>query len=204
MRLPVPATADCYTCHGTNTAVEHTFVQFYPTLLEVAKQKGTRSAAVDETVALVEALRAAGVTASDRIFFAFSFGPFIGFWLAFESAARLGCLCLPGGGLSSEARLRLIIENQATVLCCTPSYALRLAEVAADDPQRDGPAGVGVQPGAGRDRVEESEPERGLHLGRPEVGLDPLDDRGEARELALRVEPEELVGERREIGRAHV
>ena len=38
---PVPATADCYTCHGTNTAVEHTFVQFYPTLLEDAKQKGT-------------------------------------------------------------------------------------------------------------------------------------------------------------------
>ena len=62
--------------------------------------------------------------------FAFSFGPFIGFWLAFESAARLGCLCLPGGGLSSAARLRMMRDNQANVLCCTPTYAIRLAEVA--------------------------------------------------------------------------
>src|SRR2546430_13356873 len=50
-----------------------------------------------------------------RIYFAFSFGPFIGFWLAFESAARLGCLCIPGGGLSSIARLHAIIDNKVTV-----------------------------------------------------------------------------------------
>lgn len=77
--------------------------------------------------------RAAGVTPLDRIFFAFSFGPFIGFWLAFEAGAQIGCLCLPGGGLSSEARLRSIIDHGATVLCCTPTYAIRLAEIAADE-----------------------------------------------------------------------
>lgn len=77
-----------------------------------------------------EIFRAAQVGAGDRIMFAFSFGPFIGFWLAFESAARLGCLCLPGGGLSSAARLRMMRDNHATVLCCTPTYAMRLAEVA--------------------------------------------------------------------------
>ena len=33
-----------------------------------------------------------------------SFGPFLGFWTAFEAAAKRGCLCLPGGGLSSEQR----------------------------------------------------------------------------------------------------
>jgi hypothetical protein len=33
--------AGCNACHSTNGAVEHTFVQFYPTLLEVARQKGT-------------------------------------------------------------------------------------------------------------------------------------------------------------------
>lgn len=70
--------------------------------------------------------------ADDRIAFPFSFGPFIGFWAAFEGAARLGNLCLAGGGLSSEARLRLIEENRATVVCCTPTYALRLAEVAGE------------------------------------------------------------------------
>jgi phenylacetate-CoA ligase len=81
----------------------------------------------------MEIFRAADVTARDRVYFAFSFGPFIGFWLAFESAARLGCLCLPGGGISSAGRLRAILENQATVLCCTPTYALRLAEAAAEE-----------------------------------------------------------------------
>lgn len=76
--------------------------------------------------------RLAGVRSGDRIYFAFSFGPFIGFWLAFDAAQQLGCLCLPGGGLSSHGRLKAIIDNAAGVLCCTPSYAIRLAEVAAD------------------------------------------------------------------------
>jgi phenylacetate-CoA ligase len=76
---------------------------------------------------------AAGVTPADHIFFAFSFGPFLGFWTAFESATRLGCLCVPGGGMRSAARLRAIIDTGATVLCCTPTYAIRLAEVAAEE-----------------------------------------------------------------------
>lgn len=75
--------------------------------------------------------RLAGLTAEDRVFFPFSFGPFIGFWAAFEGASRLGNLVIPGGGMSSEARLAMIAETWATVLCCTPTYALRLAEVAA-------------------------------------------------------------------------
>jgi phenylacetate-CoA ligase len=77
--------------------------------------------------------RAADVTAEDRIFFAFSFGPFLGFWTAFEAAARLGCLSFPGGGMRSGARLRTLIDTGATVLCCTPTYAIRLAEVAAEE-----------------------------------------------------------------------
>jgi len=80
-----------------------------------------------------EVFRAAGVGAGDRVLFAFSFGPFLGFWLAFEAAARLGALCLPGGGLGSAARLRMMQANRANVLCCTPTYALRLAEVAAEE-----------------------------------------------------------------------
>ena len=39
---------------------------------------------------------AAGVRANDRIFFAFSFGPFIGFWSAYAGARRLGALAIPG------------------------------------------------------------------------------------------------------------
>src|SRR5205807_3327616 len=74
--------------------------------------------------------RIVGVRPGDRLFFAFSFGPFLGFWTAFDAASRLGFLCLPGGGMSSAARLRFLLENQATVVLCTPTYALRLAEVA--------------------------------------------------------------------------
>ena len=37
----LPQSATCYTCHAENTAVEHTFVQFYPSLMDVAKRMGT-------------------------------------------------------------------------------------------------------------------------------------------------------------------
>jgi len=77
--------------------------------------------------------QAAGVLPGTRIYFAFSFGPFLGFWTAFEAATLHGCLCIPGGGLSSAARVRAIIEHRARVLCCTPTYALRLAEVAREE-----------------------------------------------------------------------
>ena len=80
-----------------------------------------------------EVYRAAGVTSEDRIFFAFSFGPFLGFWTAFESALKLGCLALPGGGMATLARLRSIIDHGATVLCCTPTYAIHLGETAAKE-----------------------------------------------------------------------
>jgi phenylacetate-CoA ligase len=80
-----------------------------------------------------EVYRAAGVTRSDRIYFAFSFGPFLGFWTAFEAGTRLGALCIPGGGMSSAARVRAIIDNETTVVCCTPTYAFRLAQVAVEE-----------------------------------------------------------------------
>jgi hypothetical protein len=38
---PIPGTASCYACHAANTAVENTFVQFYPNLYEIAEKKGT-------------------------------------------------------------------------------------------------------------------------------------------------------------------
>ncbi len=75
--------------------------------------------------------RAAHVGPGDRIFFPFSFGPFLGFWLAFEAGSRIGAQCVPGGGMSSLLRLRLIETIEASVVCCTPTYALWLAEVAA-------------------------------------------------------------------------
>lgn len=76
---------------------------------------------------------AAGVTARDRLFFAFSFGPFIGFWTAFAGARRLGALTIPAGGADTRTRLKMIDSTRPTVLLSTVTYALRLAEVAADE-----------------------------------------------------------------------
>jgi phenylacetate-CoA ligase len=76
--------------------------------------------------------RIAGLTPADRLFFPFSFGPFLGFWAGFEGANRLGNLCLPGGGMSTSARLRFLIDNAVTIVCCTPTYALRLGEAAVE------------------------------------------------------------------------
>jgi phenylacetate-CoA ligase len=74
-----------------------------------------------------------GLTANDRFFFPFSFGPFIGFWSAFEAAGQAGFLCIPGGGMTSTARLRMLMDHEATIVCCTPTYALHLAELAAKE-----------------------------------------------------------------------
>ena len=75
-------------------------------------------------------LDAAGVTHEDRAMMAFSFGPFIGFWSANDALRARGAMVVPGGGLSSVARLELLLASAATLVCCTPSYALHLAEVA--------------------------------------------------------------------------
>lgn len=76
-------------------------------------------------------LEAAEVTPADRVFLAFSFGPFIGFWSAHQACADRGALVIPGGGMTSLARLEFLRQSAATIVCCTPSYALHLAEVAA-------------------------------------------------------------------------
>lgn len=81
----------------------------------------------------LEVYRAAGVTPKDTAYFAFSFGPFLGFWLAFDAGSRLGAICIPGGGLSTAGRLNTILDTEATVLCCTPSYAIHLADSARNE-----------------------------------------------------------------------
>jgi len=123
---------------------------------------------------------AAGVTARDRIFFAFSFGPFIGFWSAYAAARRLGAMTIPGGGLDSKVRLQLLRNTEATVLMCTPTYALRLAEVARAEGLsiRDSAVRVAIhagEPGASipsvRSRIEEAWGARAFdHAGGTEVG----------------------------------
>ena len=72
----------------------------------------------------------AGAQPGDGVFFPFSFGPFLGFWSAFEAAAEMGLRAIPGGGLSSEDRLRMMSTHRPKFVAATPTYALHLAEVA--------------------------------------------------------------------------
>src|SRR6266480_3805209 len=74
--------------------------------------------------------QAAGVRPGDRVYFAFSFGPFIGFWAGWEGARKLGALAVSGGAQSTVQRLKAIIDYGATVLVSTPTYALHMASEA--------------------------------------------------------------------------
>ena len=78
--------------------------------------------------------RACGAKEGDVAIFPFSFGPFIGFWSAFEAAAQMGIRCIPAGGQTSLERLQMIKRYKPAWLCCTPTYALHLLSVA----QREG------------------------------------------------------------------
>ena len=75
-------------------------------------------------------LHAFGVRRTDMVMAAFSYGPWIGYWSGFYAAQDLGCLVYPVGGLSTEQRLDALLTYPITVLGCTPSYALFLAEAA--------------------------------------------------------------------------
>ena len=75
-------------------------------------------------------LDSADVTSQDRVLMAFSFGPFIGFWSAFDAVAERGAMVIPTGAMTSLARLELIQSTSPTVIFCTPSYAVHLAQVA--------------------------------------------------------------------------
>jgi phenylacetate-CoA ligase len=76
-------------------------------------------------------LYAYGVRRSDMVMAAFSYGPWIGYWSGFYAAQDLGCLVFPAGGLSTDQRIDALLTYPITVLGCTPSYALFLAEHAA-------------------------------------------------------------------------
>jgi phenylacetate-CoA ligase len=89
-------------------------------------------------------LDAAEIVPGDRVMFAFSFGPFVGFWSAFDAVIARGCLTIPSGGMSTRSRLDLLCRSEATVLFCTPSYALHLAEVAEVQQLDVGKLGVRV------------------------------------------------------------
>ncbi len=114
---------------------------------------------------LAKTYRAVGLGAGDRVALTFSFGPHVQFWAAKDGLQRIGALAVPLGGMSSLQRLQAIREVGATALVCTPTYALRLSEVAVEEGLEDCLASVENvictgEPGASlpavRARIEEA------------------------------------------------
>lgn len=123
----------------------------------------------------------AGARAGDAAFFAFSFGPFLGFWAGFESALQLGVRAIPGGGMGTVERLKLLLAQRPRFLCCTPTYAQRLAEIARSESIDLRDSGVerimvAGEPGGSvpeiRARIEQSWPGARVvdHHGMTEIG----------------------------------
>lgn len=125
-------------------------------------------------------LDSAGLSEADRVLMAFSFGPFIGFWSAFDAVVERGALAIPTGAMSSRARLDLVQTSRPDALFCTPSYALHLAQLANEQQQNLADCSVrkiivAGEPGGSiaevRNRIETAWGARVIdHAGATEVG----------------------------------
>jgi phenylacetate-CoA ligase len=78
-------------------------------------------------------LTVAGVNSDDRVGLAFSFGPHVQFWASQAGLQELGAMAVPLGGMTSAQRVQTLEEVEATAVWCTPTYAMRLHEVAVHE-----------------------------------------------------------------------
>jgi phenylacetate-coenzyme A ligase PaaK-like adenylate-forming protein len=74
-----------------------------------------------------------GVRPRDVVMIAFGYGSFIGFWGAHYAFEKIGCRVHPTGSMETKTRIQMILDLGITVLCCTPSYAIRILHVAGEE-----------------------------------------------------------------------
>ncbi len=91
-------------------------------------------------------LSAAGVTRSDVVHVAYGYGLFTGGLGAHGGAERVGATVVPASGGATRRQAQLMRDFGATVLCCTPSFALHLWEAGQETGVdfRDLPLRIGV------------------------------------------------------------
>lgn len=75
-------------------------------------------------------MRGYGITSHDILYVPFAYGLHIAWWGLQGAFERAGVMVIPGGGLSSENRIKHMLEYRATVICGTPTYMLYLGETA--------------------------------------------------------------------------
>ena len=77
-------------------------------------------------------LSSIGVDKNDVVHTSYGFGLFTGGFGAHYGARKIGAVALPMSSGNSKRQIRLMIDLKSSYLCCTPSYALTLAEVLHD------------------------------------------------------------------------
>jgi len=82
---------------------------------------------------MARALAAGGVTASDIVQNAYGYGLFTGGLGFHQGATRVGAAVIPVSGGNTPRQLQILQDFGSTVLCCTPSYALLIAETLAEE-----------------------------------------------------------------------
>src|SRR6185295_15751695 len=82
---------------------------------------------------MARSFAAAGVTAEDIVHNAYGYGLFTGGLGFHYGAERLGAAVVPVSGGNTKRQLMIMKDFGSTVLCCTPSYSLLIAEVAEED-----------------------------------------------------------------------
>jgi len=82
---------------------------------------------------IARALAAAGVTDEDIVHNAYGYGLFTGGLGFHDGATLLGAAVIPISGGNTRRQIQLMRDFGSTVLCCTPSYALLIAETAAEE-----------------------------------------------------------------------
>jgi phenylacetate-CoA ligase len=79
---------------------------------------------------MARSMAAAGILPGDVVHNAYGYGLFTGGLGAHYGGERLGCTVVPMSGGNTEKQIVLLKDFNADALCCTPSYALNIAEVA--------------------------------------------------------------------------
>lgn len=79
---------------------------------------------------MARSMAAAGIHPGDLVHNAYGYGLFTGGLGAHYGGERLGCTVVPMSGGNTEKQIVLLKDFNADALCCTPSYALNIAEVA--------------------------------------------------------------------------
>ncbi len=113
-----------------------TFMKFWATSGSTGQPRlwlATKEDHENDMYLFLRAFYAYGVRPGMRGYFGFAYPPFEAFWKAHYAAEAMGCQVIPKGPLPTAVILRNLTRWKADFMVCTPTFALRQAEVARQE-----------------------------------------------------------------------